>query len=65
MTITSRRRSSDDILVRADQRAQDAGAADTSTTGQVFDPYARSSDTFDTGRSTFYPSCLGSFGSDD
>jgi hypothetical protein len=67
MTITSRRNSSDDILDRADLRAQDAATADRdSGAGQIFDPLARgSSDAFDGGRSAYYPSYLGSFGSDD
>lgn len=67
MTITSRRNSSDDILDRADLRAQDAATADgASGAGQAFDPFARGrSDAFDGGRSAFYPSYVGSFGSDD
>jgi hypothetical protein len=66
MTNTSRRTSSDDIIDRADQRGRvDAGAAGASTAAQLFDPFARDSDTFDGGRSAFYPSYLGSFGSDD
>ena len=69
MTTTSRRSSSADILDRADQRAQDAAAAaaaDDLGAGQIFDPLARGgSSAFDGGRSAFYPSYVGSFGSDD